>query len=74
VSTPPAKNTNAVLLATHDFAIARILKKGLLKASHSGLLKITRLGGGNPLNFLLQNTQKKEHKRKWERPDTCGFT
>lgn len=65
---------STVLLATHDFAIARTFNEGFLKASHSGLLKLTRLGGGNPLHRLLKNIQKKGDKGKQEKPHTHGFT
>lgn len=57
MSTPPAKVTNTVLLVTHDFAIARTLNKGFIAASHSELLKLIRLCGGNPLNLLFRNMQ-----------------
>ncbi|PKU46913.1 reverse hypothetical protein [Limosa lapponica baueri] len=59
-----AQTVNTVLLATHDFAIARILNKGFLKAFHTGLLKLTRLDGGNPLHLLLRNMPKKKDTKE----------
>lgn len=68
MSTPPAKIVNTVLLITHDFVIASILKKCFLKTSPSRLLT-NKIVQRKPTESLCKNMQeKRKAKEKRKKP------
>lgn len=69
MSSPPAKTVNTILLVTHDFVFASILKKCFLKTSHARLLA-NKIVQRKPSELVSKKMQEKKRRktRRGEKP------